>query len=331
MEIVNTSPEIIDYTPMHQQWFEKFNRDWIEKYFWMEPIDVQVLQNPDEHIIKKGGYILMAKVNGEIVGTVALKFVAEGVYEFTKMAVDEKYRGLKIGEALTNAAIGKARALKAKKIVLYSSTKLKPALSLYEKVGFQEIPVDGPYKRSDIKMELLLEEVTPSDIKIRMGTLEDAALLRNMGVQTFNETFAPHNTAENMKMYLEKNFTLEQVNNELSDPNSAFFIAQHLTTTIGYIKLRTGNEPQSLQNKAIEIERLYSIKPYIGKTVGKKLIETAFEVAMQKGFKTIWLGVWENNIKALAFYEKFGFKKFSSHIFMLGTDKQTDYLVKKEI
>ena len=98
----------------------------------------------------------MAEHDHEIAGTVALKFVAPGVFEFTKMAVDEKFQGKQIGKHLALAAIEKAKELKAKKIILYSNTKLIPAISLYRKLGFIEVPLDGPYKRSDIKMELLL-------------------------------------------------------------------------------------------------------------------------------------------------------------------------------
>jgi ribosomal protein S18 acetylase RimI-like enzyme len=148
--------EIVDYKPEHQPWFEQFNREWIEKYFWMEPIDVAVLEHPDEHIINKGGHILMAYWNKQIAGTAALKYVDNETYEFTKMAVDIKFRGLKIGWALTEAAIQKAGSLGAKKIILYSSTLLAPAISLYRKIGFTEVPVDPIYKRSDIKMELAL-------------------------------------------------------------------------------------------------------------------------------------------------------------------------------
>lgn len=147
---------IEEYKPHHQPWFEKLNRTWIEKYFWMEPVDVQVLEHPGEHIIEKGGTILMACCENEVAGTVALKFASHGVYEFTKMAVDEKFQGKGIGQALTEAAIKKAKEMGASKIILYSNTKLVPAISLYRKNGFKEIPVDGPYKRSDIKMELAL-------------------------------------------------------------------------------------------------------------------------------------------------------------------------------
>jgi GNAT superfamily N-acetyltransferase len=153
----NVVLEMIEYQPEHQPWFEKFNRQWIEEYFWMEPIDFEVLQRPDEYIISKGGKILVATCNQEIAGTVALKFVDPTTYEFTKMAVDSKFRGLKVGQALGEEAISKAKSLGATKIILYSHTVLVPAVTLYKKLGFVEVPVDGPYRRSNIKMELKIE------------------------------------------------------------------------------------------------------------------------------------------------------------------------------
>jgi ribosomal protein S18 acetylase RimI-like enzyme len=147
---------LIDYRPEHQPWLEKFNREWIEENFWMEHIDVAVLQNPEKYILEKGGAIIMASVDKEIAGTVGLKLHSEGVYEFTKMAVDKKFRGLKIGLALAEAAIEKAKALGAQKIILYSNTKQVPAIALYRKLGFVEIANDGLYERGNIKMELSL-------------------------------------------------------------------------------------------------------------------------------------------------------------------------------
>src|SRR5690242_9071552 len=120
--------EILEYRSEHQPWFENLNRTWIEKYFWMEPIDFVVLQHPDVHIISHGGHILMVSLNKEIVGTVALKYAKPGVYEFTKMAVDEKYQAKGIGKILAEAAIDLAKKLRASKIILYSNTKLAPAI-----------------------------------------------------------------------------------------------------------------------------------------------------------------------------------------------------------
>lgn len=148
--------EIVHYESAHQSAFEKLNRNWIEKYFWMEAIDEQVLQHPETHILKNGGAILMALFQHEVAGTVALKYVTPGVFEFTKMAVAEYHQGKKIGEALAHAAIQTAKERGAKKIILYSNTKLHKAITLYRKLGFKEVALDGPYKRSDIKMELIL-------------------------------------------------------------------------------------------------------------------------------------------------------------------------------
>lgn len=155
--MVAATLSIKNYEPSHQGRFEALNRAWIEAYFEMEPIDTAVLQHPDRYIIDNGGAILMACYGDEIAGTVALKYIAPGIYEFTKMAVDEKFQGQGIGRALSHAAIAKARHMKALKIILYSNTKLKSALALYHKLGFKEVPLDGPYKRSDIKMELHLQ------------------------------------------------------------------------------------------------------------------------------------------------------------------------------
>lgn len=152
----NVVLEIVEYESGHQRWFEKLNRQWIEQYFWIEPVDQEVLQYPEKNILAKGGAILMATSNGEVAGTVALKRVDSEMFEFTKMAVDEKYRGQKIGRALGQAAIKKAKELGAKRIILYSNTVLVPAIELYRKLGFSEVPVDGPYQRSNIKMELKL-------------------------------------------------------------------------------------------------------------------------------------------------------------------------------
>ncbi|MFD0999917.1 GNAT family N-acetyltransferase [Ohtaekwangia kribbensis] len=151
---VSTTISVREYEPQHQPWFEKFNRAWIERYFWMEPIDFEVLQHPDKHILAHGGAILMAYAGEDVAGTVALKYVSPGIYEFTKMAVDEKFQGLKIGRLLAETAIVKAKSMGAHKIILYSHTSLATAIGLYRKLGFIEVPVDGPYKRSDIKMEL---------------------------------------------------------------------------------------------------------------------------------------------------------------------------------
>ncbi len=327
----NNLVTIHEYKPEHQPAFEKLNRDWIEKFFWMEPVDFDVLQRPDEHIIKPGGTILVAKYDDQIAGVVALKYVKPGVYEFTKMAVDEAYRGKKVGQLLAEAAIDKARSLGAYKVILYSSTKLAPALSLYRKLGFVDVPVDGPYKRSDVKMALpLLKAGDGSQLRLREATLKDAELLCALGIQTFTDSFESANTRENMKMYLEKTFSVDKLRNELAEPGAVFMLLEDGEAIAGYVKVRTGHDPKELGNvKALEIERIYATKHYIGKQVGKTLMDAALAYAKDHGFSCVWLGVWEHNPRAIRFYEKNGFEKFGSHVFELGTDPQTDLLMKK--
>ena len=151
MDMIN----IVEYQPHHQQYFEQLNRYWIEKYFVMEPVDEFVLTNPEEALLKTGGAILMAEYDGEIAGTVALRKVDNTVYEFTKMAVDNKFQRKGIAEALSYASFKKARELGADKVMLYSNSILTPAIRLYEKLGFKHLPVGSTgYQRSDVKMEI---------------------------------------------------------------------------------------------------------------------------------------------------------------------------------
>lgn len=146
---------LVPYEAKHQPWFDLFNRQWIEEWFTMEPVDEFVLTNPDKAILEKGGAILMALYGGEPAGTVALKKVNTQVYEFTKMAVGKDYRRKGIAEALSHASFEKAKELGASKVILYSNTKNEAAIKLYEKLGFRHIPVEkGVYERANVKMEI---------------------------------------------------------------------------------------------------------------------------------------------------------------------------------
>lgn len=146
--------QIKTFRSQDQPHFEALNRQWIEKYFKMEPLDFEILQAPEKHILQGGGNIFMAFWNGKPVGTVAMKVVSPKTFELTKMAVHEDVRGKKIGRALAESAIDWAKDSGARKIVLYSNTMLDAAIALYRNLGFQEIPVDGHYQRTNIKMEL---------------------------------------------------------------------------------------------------------------------------------------------------------------------------------
>ena len=145
---------IVPFQPNLADYFKELNLAWVRKYFFVEPLDEEMLSHPQENIINKGGQIFFAQLNKEVVGTFALLKVQEGVFELSKMAVVEKMQGKKIGNQLLEFAIDQAKQLGAQKLILFSNTKLSPAIHLYKKYCFTEVPIGASeYKRSDIKME----------------------------------------------------------------------------------------------------------------------------------------------------------------------------------
>ncbi|MFZ6013674.1 MAG: GNAT family N-acetyltransferase [Bacteroidota bacterium] len=171
-----------------------------------------------------------------------------------------------------------------------------------------------------------------SAITIRPCTISDIGTILALGIKTFRDTFAEYNTAENMRQYLEKTFTPGQLAKEFNETGSAFFLALDGELQVGYAKVRTSEKPEGLGSiSALEIERIYAVQEYIGRGVGQTLMETCISHAKQLGCDTIWLGVWEYNPRAIAFYEKWGFEKFGEHVFMVGNDPQTDFLLKKKL
>lgn len=148
---------ITGYDPKYAADFKQLNIDWIEKYFTVEEHDLEQLNNPDEYIISKGGYILFALYEGKAVGTCALIKTGEGEYELAKMGVTPALQGKQLGKKLGFAAIEKAKDMGARRVWLESNRILTPAISLYYKLGFVEIPVDySPYARADIRMEIMV-------------------------------------------------------------------------------------------------------------------------------------------------------------------------------
>jgi ribosomal protein S18 acetylase RimI-like enzyme len=146
---------VIDYKKEHQPTFEKLNRDWISEHYELEPLDLYVLQNPEEAILNKGGAILIALYENEVAGVVALKKVSGTTFEYTKMAVDPAFRRRGIGEAISYASFKKAKELGATDIILYSNTLQAAAIRLYEKLGFRHLEVEkGVYERANVKMIL---------------------------------------------------------------------------------------------------------------------------------------------------------------------------------
>lgn len=155
----STHISIVNYEEKYKKKFEELNKIWINKYFVIEEKDTLSLENPQEYILNQGGYILVALYKDQIAGVCAL-MKSENTnydYEMAKMAVDEQFKGKGIGLILTNAIINKAKELNAKSIFLESNTVLKPAITLYKKVGFKKVVgYSSPYERANISMELIL-------------------------------------------------------------------------------------------------------------------------------------------------------------------------------
>ena len=148
---------INDFTPADAEAFRALNHEWITKYFELEEIDNLILDNPESYILAKGGHIIMARYNNETVGTCALIKVNDSEFELGKMAVTPKMQGKQIGQQLVATAISKARELGATKLILLSHRSLVPALHVYQKMGFCQVPATtSEYKRADIQMELNL-------------------------------------------------------------------------------------------------------------------------------------------------------------------------------
>lgn len=169
-------------------------------------------------------------------------------------------------------------------------------------------------------------------INIKRVTLNDIDQLQRISRQTFFETFSASNTEENMNNYLEEGLSKERLTVELNNSGSEFYFAILDDNIIGYLKLNFGQSQTELQDdKALEIERIYVLKDYHGKKVGQLLYEKAIQIAEQKNAHYVWLGVWEENPRAISFYRKNGFVEFDKHIFRLGDDEQTDIMMKLQL
>lgn len=169
-------------------------------------------------------------------------------------------------------------------------------------------------------------------IEIRRIGATDVVELQQIGRLTFTETFAEYNSPENLADYLEESFAIAKLTNELKNPESQFYFAFAGSILAGYLKINFGAaQTENIDPTAMEIERIYVLKEFQGKKVGQALFQKALDVAAETSCSQIWLGVWEKNHKALNFYQKNGFQQFDCHIFMIGIDEQTDFLMKRSV
>jgi diamine N-acetyltransferase len=169
-------------------------------------------------------------------------------------------------------------------------------------------------------------------INIKKCTLEDLHILQEISYETFNETFKHQNSPENMNAYLEKAFNLNQLEKELSNSSSEFFFIYFNSEVAGYLKINTNDaQSEELGNESLEIERIYIKNKFQKKGLGKRLINKAIKIAIERNKKKIWLGVWEKNEKAIGFYKKIGFVQTDTHSFYMGNEEQTDFIMTKPL
>jgi diamine N-acetyltransferase len=174
--------------------------------------------------------------------------------------------------------------------------------------------------------------MTFEKFEIHVAGKEEAYLISDMSRQTFYDSFAAQNSKENMESFLNGQFSHALLMGEVGKAGNIFLLAYLGKGAVGYAKMTESASPAGLGDlPAIEISRIYVIKNVIGKGVGKELMKHCLNLAREKGKKIIWLGVWEHNLQAISFYHKWGFERFSQHIFMLGADPQTDWLMRKSL
>jgi ribosomal protein S18 acetylase RimI-like enzyme len=167
------------------------------------------------------------------------------------------------------------------------------------------------------------------EIQIRLVSVKEVAELKALARTAFAQTFTDHNQPENVEKYLDESFTIEKLTEELNNKNSQFFFALVNDQPVGFLKVNVGDAQTELKDgDGMELQRIYVLQDYHGKSVGQVLFEKAKSLAIEGGYPYLWLGVWEENQRALNFYRKNGFVTFDKHIFKMGDEEQTDWMMK---
>ena len=176
--------------------------------------------------------------------------------------------------------------------------------------------------------------MTTDEIKIRFAVPADASTLSTVGATSFFDAFADdeRNKPEDMRAYMNENFTLEALANDLTKKDVVYLVAEIENRVVGYAKLQTNSAEECVEaENPIELCRLYSLREFIGKGVGKALMLRSIEFAERNNCDVFWLGVWEFNYRAQKFYARFGFEKCGEHVFLLGSDPQIDWILQKRL
>lgn len=170
------------------------------------------------------------------------------------------------------------------------------------------------------------------EIRLRSVSTNDVLALQQLARTSFSQTFIDHNQPENVEKYLDESFTIEKLSEELNNQNSQFYFALVDDKPVGFLKVNVGDAQTELKDgDGMELQRIYVLQAYHGKAVGQALFEKAKSLAIEGGYPYLWLGVWEENHRALNFYRRNGFIPFDKHIFKMGDEEQTDWMMKLEL
>lgn len=174
-----------------------------------------------------------------------------------------------------------------------------------------------------------LFKMTLQSIKLSQVTSAEISSLLHISIKTFFDTFSHLNSEANMQAYLNTNLTEQKLTNEFNTTGSEFYFVWVDENLAGYLKINSGLAQTELREESgMEIERIYVLQEYQGKKIGQFLLDSSINLAKEKHKSYLWLGVWEDNSKAIAFYKKNGFVPFDSHTFKLGDEIQTDIIMK---
>lgn len=286
------------------------------------------LQEFVQHYNPQKDCVWLCELDGKLVGSLFLVNRGEAA-QLRYFLLSSECRGMGLGNQLICEFMKCLNDRGYRSCYLLTVKGLSEAAHLYLKYGFQVVEEVASeafgMQLVEQRYELHLPIISPA-------SLSDATSLRNLMEQTFIDTYAVFNTPENMQKQIAERFGLVQVQQELQDANVQYLLVKQNERLIGFTKLVKDHSAKGLEGqKVVEIERIYVARTHHGKKLGAKLMQACLNWSKEEGFTTVWLGVWEHNQKALAFYQKMGFQRFGEHVFVLGTEVQNDFLMKKEI
>ncbi|RYC52453.1 GNAT family N-acetyltransferase [Flagellimonas olearia] len=174
--------------------------------------------------------------------------------------------------------------------------------------------------------------MTSANLSFRQCSVSDLDTLVKISKDTFVAAFEQDNDPTDFQEYINKAFSRERLERELENPDSLFHFVYESNTLVGYFKVNLGTAQTDVHDeKAMELERIYVLEGHQGKQIGAQILQYIIQLVVEQKMEYLWLGVWEHNPKAIRFYQRHGFQKFGEHPYYIGTDEQTDWLLRLEV